>query len=377
MRSFFKKENLFKTIYISFIIALTLTSTVFAKWIQEGDKWKYTRGNDENNYYFGEWKTIDGVKYYFDFNGYMVTGLQEVDGEYFSFDNDGKLLKQLTEDEYMTSMANATADVGINPLGEEYNEYTGEYQSYMEEARLLAEEKADEEEYNKWLKEIENQEFSALSSRVAFHSGTMTEEEKAKVDEVIKKFKVKYITDDMTDFEKEMNIIQYIVANNRYDYKSYYNHEKGKTKYNDPCYSAYGALVKGTSVCSGYADAFQKMCEACGLESRVISGATKLDGSGSHAWNMVKLDGEWYLVDTTWEDPNATNSYGWGNLLNKWINRTVDDFPEHYTDPNAEYEIYDDGTTSKGKSVTKLDVPCTATTYGPDAVAAYLATHKK
>lgn len=49
-------------------------------------------------------------------------------------------------------------------------------------------------------------------------------------------------------------------------------------------------------------------------------------GWGGHAWNKIKLDGEWYHVDVTWEDPimngDPENGYGYGNLRNEYINIT-------------------------------------------------------
>lgn len=43
-------------------------------------------------------------------------------------------------------------------------------------------------------------------------------------------------------------------------------------------------------------DAFLQTAKLCGLDARYIH-------NSSHAWNLVKLDGDWYHVDVTWEDP--------------------------------------------------------------------------
>lgn len=63
--------------------------------------------------------------------------------------------------------------------------------------------------------------------------------------------------------------------------------------------SEYGALVYGMCVCEGYALTFQCLAEALELDSIVVSGET---GSGHHAWNLVRVDGQWYHVDVTWMD---------------------------------------------------------------------------
>ena len=63
--------------------------------------------------------------------------------------------------------------------------------------------------------------------------------------------------------------------------------------------SAYGALVAGRSVCTGYARTFQALCDGLGLDCRTVNGYQ--DGAG-HAWNMVRLDGEILYVDCTFGD---------------------------------------------------------------------------
>ncbi len=343
-------------------------------------KW-YIKKDDD--YLYSDWKKINGKQHYFNEDGIMVTGANEIDGSYYLFGADGSLIKEITEDEYIQSMAVKTADTVFNPAGEKYYEYNDEYHDYMkdvEESKALL---LEEEEEKKLLAEEQREELLALNTRIDFDSYMMTTAQKKKVDEVVKKFKEKYIKEGMSDFEKEMMIIQYIVENNKYDYENYEKslaHEKDPKKAGaDPvCYNAYGALVKGTSVCAGYADAFLTMCKACGIECNKISGPTKLDGTGSHAWNMVKIDGDWYLVDTTWDDHSG---YGFGNLRNKWLNRTVDDFPEHYAYDyeNAGLEIYDDGTTGvseKKQKAVKMDAPCHSTKYGPKTISYYMLTGK-
>lgn len=63
--------------------------------------------------------------------------------------------------------------------------------------------------------------------------------------------------------------------------------------------SAYGALVAGRTVCTGYARAFQALCDALGLPCWTVNGYQ--DGEG-HAWNMVRLDGQTLCVDCTFAD---------------------------------------------------------------------------
>lgn len=68
-------------------------------------------------------------------------------------------------------------------------------------------------------------------------------------------------------------------------------------KYNQ---SSCSGLVEKATVCMGYAASFQLLMNRVGIETIVVS-------SSGHAWNEIKLDGNWYVVDVTWDDP-LTNS---------------------------------------------------------------------
>ena len=63
-------------------------------------------------------------------------------------------------------------------------------------------------------------------------------------------------------------------------------------------YRGYEILVGGTAVCQGYAEAYMDLLQRAGLECLLIE-STPMD----HCWNLVKLDGQWYHVDATWDDP--------------------------------------------------------------------------
>ena len=66
---------------------------------------------------------------------------------------------------------------------------------------------------------------------------------------------------------------------------------------------AYGILVAGTAVCNGYAQAMHLLTEAAGLESVMVNGeASSGFTTGAHAWNRVRIDGQWLVVDATWDD---------------------------------------------------------------------------
>ncbi len=68
--------------------------------------------------------------------------------------------------------------------------------------------------------------------------------------------------------------------------------------------SAESALSRGLGTCQAYESAYAKLLSAAGIEN-----AETRDTYDGHTWNAVKLDGEWYQVDCTWDD-TPDNIYG-------------------------------------------------------------------
>ena len=70
------------------------------------------------------------------------------------------------------------------------------------------------------------------------------------------------------------------------------------------CHSAYGILLNGYGVCESYAKAMSRLLDAIGIPNTYVVG----DAGGGHAWNYVQMpDGNWYLVDSTWNDDGFSN----------------------------------------------------------------------
>lgn len=161
-----------------------------------------------------------------------------------------------------------------------------------------------------------------------------------------------YITPNMSDFEKEIQIIKYLVENVTYDVDELAN----DSHFINDSYKAYGALVNHKAVCSGYAKAFDLLAKKCGLSSIVVTGeAINSDNqNGPHAWNQIYLDSEWYNVDVTFEDPITNIKLGFNQLLNNYINRTDAEFAANHIRANGH--------------------DCTATKYGKNVVSYYLNT---
>ena len=70
-------------------------------------------------------------------------------------------------------------------------------------------------------------------------------------------------------------------------------------------YNIYGALVNGEAVCEGYARSFKYIMDELKIPCVLLIGeGTNSQGqTENHAWNYVQLNGNWYAVDVTWDDP--------------------------------------------------------------------------
>ena len=123
---------------------------------------------------------------------------------------------------------------------------------------------------------------------------------KEKVEEIVGGI----ISDGMTDSEKCHAINSYLCDNSYYDNDALENAEKYSfTQVDESFYdsfTAYGILIDGVGVCASYSAAFKLLADAAGLDSIVVTGY--LDGSVPHAWNKVKLEENWYIVDSTNND---------------------------------------------------------------------------
>lgn len=65
------------------------------------------------------------------------------------------------------------------------------------------------------------------------------------------------------------------------------------------------------AVCEGYAHALQILLNYSGIDNVFVAGTAN---GGGHAWNMVKLDSEYYYVDTTWNDTSRNNYFARGSI---------------------------------------------------------------
>ena len=122
------------------------------------------------------------------------------------------------------------------------------------------------------------------------------------------------------DYERVKFVHDYIIGAVTYDEESYRQGEAVDEKADAFSNSAYGALVDGKALCGGYAKLFQAVMHRLGYECDYLTGTA--DG-GPHAWNLLNLDGDYYFVDITWDDPdNDICLYNYFCVNEEMISRT-------------------------------------------------------
>ncbi|MDO4942482.1 MAG: DUF4358 domain-containing protein [Lachnospiraceae bacterium] len=124
------------------------------------------------------------------------------------------------------------------------------------------------------------------------------------------------INDDMSDYEKELAIHDFIIVRSRFDYSVF--DRSSAEGFTDGSDTPYGVLIDQSAMCHGYSSTFQLLMDMLNIECMTIFG---IPGSNEveHSWNMVKLDGEWYCVDCAWDDPIG------GSPCHTYFNVTSDD----------------------------------------------------
>ena len=119
-----------------------------------------------------------------------------------------------------------------------------------------------------------------------------TKEEITEINYVVNNTINTLIRKDMTNEEKIKTIHDNIINNTEYDTLKTKNIQDNTYKSN----TAYGVLIQGYGVCSGYSDAMAIFLNALNIENYRISNST-------HIWNLVHINGVWVHLDATWDDP--------------------------------------------------------------------------
>jgi uncharacterized protein YjdB len=169
--------------------------------------------------------------------------------------------------------------------------------------------KSDDRSIFSYIKEILPEYFHAEITNASYYSSsgkyavlkvtyhlTAEEHEEALVvwDETVDEMVADLVgNSSLTDVQKALLIHDRIAVHCEYDYERLNNGTMPKISY-----TTGGVLVYGTAVCQGYAEAYRYLLDLVGIESYICTSDALF-----HAWNIVKLDGDYYYVDVTWDDP--------------------------------------------------------------------------
>ena len=204
--------------------------------------------------------------------------------------------------------------------------------------------------------------FSASSDTVYLHY-TVSEEETAtlqkRIDEAVAKY-LEGIDDSMSAYDVALRLHLKMISEVDYDSialeeeKKAGGPEKGKIDY---LRTICGVFLNGKAVCEGYARSMQYLLQKCGIESAEIVGDVKKqeETNRGHAWNILKIDGDYYYSDTTWDDASNTvqevkeSSFGFDYfcitteelLRSRDINKSYADIPDCFA-VSANYYAHND-----------------------------------
>ena len=133
------------------------------------------------------------------------------------------------------------------------------------------------------------------------------------------------VTADMSGYEKELAIHDWMVQWADYDH----SHAAESL-------SPLAFLRDRKAICLGYANTFQILMDLLDIECITVVGAA-YHSSEDHAWNMVRLDGDWYCVDVTWDDSGGHRYF---NVTSDFMRATdhqwdYDGVPEAVSDAYA------------------------------------------
>lgn len=152
-----------------------------------------------------------------------------------------------------------------------------------------------------------------------------TAEQEAQVDVAVQTLLDQLDVYGAGDYEKVCAIYDYICENVKYD-------NTGLLFGDEKVFTAYAALIRKAAVCQGYASLFYRLALELDVDTRVISGTSK---QRAHGWNIVRLNGKYYNLDSTWDATCAQN----GQLYQYFL-RCDADFTEHSRDEAYSTELF-------------------------------------
>lgn len=140
----------------------------------------------------------------------------------------------------------------------------------------------------------------------------------------------KEISDNMSDYEKELAIHDWMTGWSSFDMNVFSHAPAARAEADNR--NPYGFFINKSAMCHGYSSTFQLFMDMLDIECITVFGIPGGNGV-EHSWNMVRLDGDWYCVDTAWDDPiggspchiyfNVTSDYLRSGSIHRWDDTSV------------------------------------------------------
>lgn len=191
-------------------------------------------------------------------------------------------------------------DIYFNVLNNGYNEFTfycpKEYKSCTKDVESIGNDSKLMSNINNYVHPYNS--FKTIKTKVSSNNEITLEiqkkysEEKInKINELVNNIISELDLNNIDDLTKIERIHNYILNHTVYD----------KNTNSFDINSAYGSLIEGHAVCSGYADAFSIFMNIYKIPNIRVS-------SENHLWNLVYINGKWLHIDLTWDD-SENNKY--------------------------------------------------------------------
>ncbi len=193
-------------------------------------------------------------------------------------------------------------NIFYNIFNNGYDEFTfycpSEYESCLDDVKVIANDNVLLSKVNDYVHPYNS--FKSLNTKVSSdgaitvsvlknYSDSEIDELNKRVSDILYELNVNDLSDEI---EKIRSIHNYIIKNVEYD-EEMANNNTSSYRSN----TAYGALVQGYAICTGYSDAMALFLDKLDIPNIKIS-------SDEHVWNLVYLNGSWVHLDLTWNDTN-------------------------------------------------------------------------
>lgn len=189
---------------------------------------------------------------------------------------------------------------------------TSEYKDCIQESENLAKDNSLLSNINNFVHPYNS--YKNLTFKISNFGKVIVDVEKQYTPDQIKQLEEKVnflyqnlVNDTMNSIEKIRVIHDYVIQNSTYDQEKANNIIDGKIIRENAYTSetAYGVLMQGYGICSGFSDTMELFLHKMGITTYKITSPT-------HIWNLIYLDGKWYHLDLTWDNPIVNGN---GKLL--------------------------------------------------------------